>query len=367
MEIIPYVDDQIDHRGAHRDWVYTLNNYTEEEVSLVLELEAQYHIVAKEVAPTTGTPHLQGYFYLTGRGRRLGGLRKMKGFKRARFAPAKGTAEQNRLYITGNHPSKNFVLNEWVREGGVMPQGQGARNDIAQIKQIVKNGGTMRDVLEIATSYQAARMGELCLKVNEVPIDRDPNKFRVRWYWGPTGTGKTHAARQEAGPDCWVASESLQWWDGYDGHKNVIFDDYRRDMCKFRMLLHYLEHWGWRVPIKGGFRTLRYINLWITAPLPPQIMWEGRTAEDLNQLLDRIHEVREFSGESKRRQLRDKLMDTPVESPDGVAQDLDFGGPKIVPTVVPKVGGNNIAPTFYGDRISDGRHPLLHTPEETKE
>lgn len=43
-------------------WVFTLNNYTEEEVGHLLSLNSDKWCVVfgKETAPTTGTPHLQG-------------------------------------------------------------------------------------------------------------------------------------------------------------------------------------------------------------------------------------------------------------------------------------------------------------------
>lgn len=47
-----------------RSWVYTLNNYTDHDIESLRALPEDrivVHICAKEVAPTTGTPHLQGY------------------------------------------------------------------------------------------------------------------------------------------------------------------------------------------------------------------------------------------------------------------------------------------------------------------
>ncbi len=47
-----------------RRWIFTLNNYTEEEVA-DLEREEEvftYLLFGKEIVSSTGTPHLQGYF-----------------------------------------------------------------------------------------------------------------------------------------------------------------------------------------------------------------------------------------------------------------------------------------------------------------
>lgn len=42
-------------------WCFTLNNYTDDHVSKLAAIECKYLIYGKEVSPTTGTPHLQGF------------------------------------------------------------------------------------------------------------------------------------------------------------------------------------------------------------------------------------------------------------------------------------------------------------------
>jgi len=321
--------------AAKRGWCYTLNNYTEDEVKLLQSIDCTYHVIGKEVAPDTGTPHLQGFIYLSHRGRRFGGVKKLPGMTRAHLEEMKGTPAQAKDYCTGMCEKKGFVLNDWVWENGELPQTQGARNDINAIKAMVKAGATYRDVLEVAVNYQSAKHAALLMDHMSEPIERDPNTFRVYWYWGNTGTGKTYTARQEAGPDTWIAGSTLRWWQGYDGHKNVIFDDFRRNVCTFVDLLHYTEHLPWRVEVKGSSRPLRYTRIWITAPHPPEVMWAGRADGEIEQLLDRIHVIREFTGPSKRRQKKlDLLQGVPSES-DQKTENPEFPG---VPPSVPKVG-----------------------------
>lgn len=48
-----------------KKWGFTLNNFTKEDIcaiSAIIKSYCRYGIFASEVAPTTGTPHLQGYF-----------------------------------------------------------------------------------------------------------------------------------------------------------------------------------------------------------------------------------------------------------------------------------------------------------------
>lgn len=48
-----------------KSWTFTLNNYRFEDIVFLSEwVDVTYMIFGKEVAPTTGTPHLQGFFTL---------------------------------------------------------------------------------------------------------------------------------------------------------------------------------------------------------------------------------------------------------------------------------------------------------------
>jgi len=46
-----------------RNWVFTLNNYKDEDLARLAKPYEQVKYIAygKEIAPGTGTPHLQGY------------------------------------------------------------------------------------------------------------------------------------------------------------------------------------------------------------------------------------------------------------------------------------------------------------------
>ena len=55
-------DEECDPNAACQDWCFTLNNYDEADLALWTRLfeEVRHGLITKEIAPTTGTPHLQG-------------------------------------------------------------------------------------------------------------------------------------------------------------------------------------------------------------------------------------------------------------------------------------------------------------------
>lgn len=263
-----------------RRWCFTINNYSEEEILAVKNLDCDYVICGAEVGEN-GTPHLQGYAEFD-KANSLKKIQQMLG-GRAHLAAAKGSGAQNKVYCS--------------KEGKVFEKGKmkepGKRNDIARIREMVKDGGRMRDIIEEASGYQAMRGAELMMKYISPDRKEAPE---VKWYWGKSGSGKTRTAVEEAGEDTWMSSRNLKWWDGYDGHENVIIDDFRGDFCTFHELLRILDRYPFRVEVKGGSRMLMAKKIWITAPMPPQAAY-SRNNEEIQQLLRRISVIREFCTE----------------------------------------------------------------------
>ena len=82
-------------------WCFTYNNYSEEINYLEYLKKAEFRIkrcvYGREVAPTTGTKHMQGYVEFF-RSLRLNSVRKI--FNAAFWTPAKGNSLQNFRYCT---------------------------------------------------------------------------------------------------------------------------------------------------------------------------------------------------------------------------------------------------------------------------
>ena len=61
------IDFNFNKQSPIKQYFYTFNNYTEEtreKLIKYLEEHGKHHISGREIAPTTGTPHLQGVFTL---------------------------------------------------------------------------------------------------------------------------------------------------------------------------------------------------------------------------------------------------------------------------------------------------------------
>lgn len=264
----------MDPKLKFRNWCFTINNYTVEDVSLMLIQgnNALFMIAGYETCPSTETPHIQGYVEYKNQ-ITLKALKKK--FPRAHLSVARGNAEQNQKYC-GKDNNYYIVGN---------PKKQGNRTDIHEIRELIQAGGDMTDVLNECSSYQSAKFGELYLSYLEPKRTSAPT---VIWVYGPSGTGKTHTA-YELFPEAWISGESLRWWQGYNRHKVAIFDDFRKDFCKFHTLLRILDKYPMTVEVKGGNRQLVADIIIITSCYHPAQMYDTR--EDIWQLIRRCSAI----------------------------------------------------------------------------
>lgn len=105
-------------------WVFTLLNWTQDELTAILDAareHAEYCVVGRETAPTTGTPHLQGYIEWRA-ACRFQTCKNRLGSPRVSVRIARADAQKNRTYCTKEDD---------FEEIGTCPTvGQGRRSDL---------------------------------------------------------------------------------------------------------------------------------------------------------------------------------------------------------------------------------------------
>jgi len=298
MDTSPRLESMPGRELRFRAFSFSCNNYTNESredlEQLVESGLARYVCYQPERAPTTGTPHLQGYAVFAN-AITLGGARlRLRG---CHVESAKASLKKNVEYCSkpeSRDDGADFGFTEHGERSSVegTGSGSGTRTDLDRIAKRLRDGASESDIAsDHPASYIMYTRGIRSLAQFSIRKRRD--KSIVYWYWGPTGTGKTRLASVQS-PDAYWKSSAHQWWDGYDGRSDVIIDDYRCSFCPFNELLRLLDRYPYQAQIKGGTVELSAPNIYITAPKAPTVMWESRTEEDLNQLLRRIDHVREF-------------------------------------------------------------------------
>lgn len=274
-----------------RAFCFTLNNYTPEELDSLKNVGAahvQYkvkYIVFGEEVGSNGTPHLQGYINFTN-AKRLQEVHLIPGLERGHFEVARGTAKQNFDYTT-----KDGQFFEY----GAIPA-QGKRSDIFEAVETMKRAKSLVAVAEEHPVAYVKYAGGFAKLLQALDCKKRDFKTKVWWFHGPTGSGKSRLAYEigNLSTGCYSKMPRNKWWDGYSHEDVVIVDDYRKDLCTFHELLALTDRYPYQVEMKGSSIQFRSKIIIFTSPLPPKEMWDGRTEEDIGQLMRRVDQVLKF-------------------------------------------------------------------------
>ena len=311
--------DPNDVRGK-RHYVGTKNNYTDADIAALenwAQNECTYLVYGKEVGKK-GTPHLQIYMEFKNTksmksivkklfpmwlGYRKGTPRQAAGYCKKGYAQI--PPGQKACYYFPRTVEEPGMFDEdypWMlgNEFGEISQ-QGKRSDLDELTEmIVHEKKTIREVaIEHPSQYVKYHKGLRDLRslvLQPRSLDHPPE---VIVLWGPTGTGKTRDAYIKYWPNephyVWKPSNG-NWWDGYDGQKKIILDEFRGTMS-WADILGLLDRNEFRAPFKGGFVQVQADKFIITSPTPPNMWYKDDDRYDrFAQLKRRITKVIEYKG-----------------------------------------------------------------------
>lgn len=264
-----------------KNYVFTINNYTPADVEKMGTFFTQYcgYLCFGLECGESGTPHIQGYLQLKDKAR-LTFLKKAL-HPTAHFEVARGTPAEASDYCKKEHRFTEFGIMSTI----------GARRDLSELCDAVVAGTRPLELAKTDPEHYVRYHKGLHALANSLVQPRN-FKTKVFWLFGPTGSGKSKWVEQTS-PNAYWKDPCSKWWCGYDG-EDVVIDDYRRDFCTFAALLRLLDRYPLTVEVKGGSTQFRSKRLYITTPKHPKETWEGRTEEDLAQLLRRIDEILVF-------------------------------------------------------------------------
>lgn len=263
--------------------MFTINNYKDQDVQHLRDVsqrEGLVYLVFGRERGEQGTPHLQGF--LQHSSRRTLAYNKREVHAAAHWEIARGTPAEASEYCKKDGDFEEF---------GEMAKGQGARNDLQAVVQLIKDGASKR---KIADEHPAAVLrygrGIDALRICQKPPTRVGPPY-IQVHWGETGLGKTRRVHTECpeAEELWVHPGG-KWFDGYDGQKNVLFDDFDGGWYKLGYLLKLLDRYTFQVPIKGGFTWWNPTNIYITSNVDPREWYAGANEAQQKALMRRLRE-----------------------------------------------------------------------------
>jgi len=200
-----------------KDWCFTLNNYApddHERLVAMYEQHCNYIVFENEIAPGTGTLHLQGFVQFKEQLRLTAVKKCFPGDKhlqdRIHWEPRNGTPAQ-----AANYCKKDAEAGAHVIEKGILSE-SGKSNDV---KRAIATYPTLKELMHADPDlYCRFRNGLRDIYADKL-ADAPKPRPDVWWIYGATGTGKSTMANLKAkGFTVWSygLTDGL-WFDGYNG------------------------------------------------------------------------------------------------------------------------------------------------------
>lgn len=255
-----------------KNWCYTLNNPTDEDVAALIKAEEdgvfRFHAYQHETGEA-GTKHLQGYVIFSKKVTLTGAK---KAIPRAHLEMRKGTHED----------ALDYVTKEETRDDGTLPYiwgdgpNRGKRSDLDALKKDLDDEKEEDELWEnhfpVMLKYYRGVSQYKLVKKGGKRDGSTPTEVQV--YWGPPGTGKSTRAAQEEPDAFWLTRDNGNgtiWWDGYTNQSCVIIDEFY-GWIKYDTLLRILSPFPFTVQTKGGgvqlqatkfiFTSNKAVNAW---------------------------------------------------------------------------------------------------------
>lgn len=243
----------------HRSWAFTWNNYTQDSINLCKQLPYNYLVLGYEVAPTTNTPHIQGFVNL-------------KSAKTMSALKAITNTSIHLEFMKTQHDSNRMV--KYCKKTGKFEEFG------------VWNHGPPVLVYDNVKTISQVRFLDWKVKNSIQPRTDKPY---IVWLYGPSGCGKSQRA---ISPNCYI-KDSTQWWDGYVGQSRIVLDDWEVPLPgtpAFRDFLRLLDRYPYQGQFKGGYVNINSPEIFITTDKHPSY-WLGEENNYYDQVIRRVDEL----------------------------------------------------------------------------
>ncbi len=308
-------DESREKDTQSRKWQITINNplekgYTHDRLKEILsEMKSLvYWCMADETGNQDGTYHT--HIYLHGRGAlRFSTIRKR--FEGGHFEMARGTALQNMQYVSktgkweGDKKADTRVENTFEEWGEMPVERQGARNDLADLYCMIKEGLSDYDILEQMPDALAniERLEKVRQIVRQERFRDQFRKLDITYIYGNTGTGKTRGIMEQYGyGNVYRVTDYLHPFDGYHGQDVVIFEEFRSSFL-IADLLNYLDGYPLELPCRYNNKYACYTKVYLVTNIPlgeQYVRIQRESYPTWLALLRRINKVVQYTGEGIR-------------------------------------------------------------------
>ena len=238
-----------------RNYVFTRNNPDQEFEQHLDQLACRYIVYGREIAPTTGTPHLQG-FVVWRSPRSINGCRTA--LPGCHVERANGTPLQCSVYCKkdgdfverGEHPLSPTECGdkEKARWANAYVLAREGRIDEIDPDILIRHLGNLQRIADDNLGVSSGLANTCGL-----------------WLVGESGCGKSKGARERF-PSAYPKPLN-KWWDGYRDQKSVLIDDVDRSHAQWlgTFLKIWADHYPYIAEKKGRSVEVRPDRIIVTS------------------------------------------------------------------------------------------------------
>lgn len=303
VSVTPSEDEDEGAEGRQRAICWCFTAYTEQQPRLVIrhgprQAPSMDYICSQlEQCPTTGTMHWQGYVEYSRRVSKSTVEQDIGGLKRV-FVEMRVEA-QNRAIEYTRAPKPGYVPNTWVEEG--TKHASDAAEMPRNVLQMIQGGATKRDIGMLCPRMLLQFPGGLQAMFQEFApppknrrIDPLTGACETWLYWGVSGSGKTHKARND-NPNHYCKPHqkagSAEWWNGYRGEKCIILDEFTGQI-EYEQFKQLTDYYALQVPVKYGFVNAEWDKVIICSNRPRDSWYPKLCKLDKGALKRRLPDCR---------------------------------------------------------------------------
>lgn len=192
--------------------------------------------------------------------------------------------------LSRSSASDEYVWKEATRvpdsqfELGVKPLKRNSQTDWDSVRDLAKVGNF--DEIPADVYVRCYNQLSRIRLDHQVPVFIDRSAVV---YYGPTQTGKSHRAWDEAGVGAYAKGPSSKWFCGYRTHEHVVIDEFR-GAIGISHLLRWFDKYPVCVETKGSQVPLFAKRFWLTSNVHPRL-WYPDLDEDTYKALERRLEI----------------------------------------------------------------------------
>lgn len=245
----------------------------------------KYCVYQKEKCPSTERLHYQGYIELN-KPMRMPGVRNVLNCN-AHLEGRKGTRVDARNYCM---KEESRVDGPW--EFGDFTKGQGARSDLENVTNLIKEGRPEKEIFEECPETYIRYHSGISKAISLMQCTaRQRDNLRVFVYWGVPGSGKSYRASMEAGGEAYRWPVGCGEPRGYKGEPNVIIEEFNGYILASKMKV-ILDKYPTTLQVPYGQVAWNPINIWITSNYDPKEWYQSGV--DNEAIMRRLTKIEKF-------------------------------------------------------------------------